>query len=704
MSRCAKNTRGTIRIRKFLSFLITAGMICGMAGCSQADQAGQTAEDVQDVQDLQDVQDVQNPFVIQLPDYTQSEPSDSLLYVDKVEGIDNSFIRGVDISSYASLIDSGVTFQDWDGNLLDDVGFFTLLAEAGVNWIRIRVWNDPYDAEGNSYGGGNNDLETAIRIGKPATQAGMQVMIDFHYSDFWADPSKQKAPKEWENYNYDSKKNAITQFTKDSLQQLMDAGVNVGMVQVGNETVAGLSGETGWGSICGLLKAGCNAVREFSADTGKDILVALHFTNPDQFLDFAASMEQYHVDYDVFAASYYPYWHGKSEDLTDKLTTIAQTYDKKVIVAETSYSYTDDEGDGWSNTIHSSNAGITIAYEISQQGQANAVRDVIQAVAETGDAGLGIFYWEPAWIPVQVYDAAAPDAASVLASSREKWETYGSGWASSFAKDYDPDDAGVYYGGSSWDNQAMFDFEGNPLESLNIFKYIFSGTNAELTFLEVNNITFQSDAGEPLSMPETVPATYINGKTKEVPVTWDMAAVEKAEQAVGGTFEIEGTAQVEGKEYPLICSLEIIGVNHILNPGFEDADMSMWTISGAGVRRESDNNKRSGDYSLKFWNESKVTYTAEQEITGLPEGTYELSAFLQGGDPGSNAIFQLYITVNGKTYTADSGLSGWLVWDNPRISDIMIPADAQVTVGVNVDAAAKAWGAWDDFQLYRTGG
>lgn len=100
------------------------------------------------------------------------------------------------------------------------------------------------------------------------------------------------------------------------------------------------------------------------------------------------------------------------------------------------------------------------------------------------------------------------------------WEALGSGWATSYAKTYDPKDAGNYYGGSSWDNQAMFDFEGNPLESLNVFKYIYSGTTAPLVVTGVEDITLESGLGETLLMPETVPATLCNGKKKEVPVTY----------------------------------------------------------------------------------------------------------------------------------------------------------------------------------------
>ncbi|MDE5679703.1 MAG: glycosyl hydrolase 53 family protein, partial [Lachnospiraceae bacterium] len=319
--------------------------------------------------------------IAELPDYSAAEAWDSDLYVEPVTGIDNDFIRGVDISSYVSLKESGVVFRDFEGNEVDDTGFFAILREAGVNWVRIRIWNNPYDTKGNSYGGGHNDLQTAIVLGRLATEAGMKVMIDFHYSDFWADPNKQMAPKAWAHMTYEDKKTAMGEFTEDSMQALLDAEVNVAMVQVGNETVAGLAGETDWERICELMNVGSAAVRRVAADNDKEILIAMHFTNPDtkNFLGYAQNLADYGVDYDVFGTSYYTFWHGTTETLTSQLKTITETYGKPVVVLETSYAYTNDDGDGFSNSISMETENIALNYEISEQGQVNAFRDVCQA-------------------------------------------------------------------------------------------------------------------------------------------------------------------------------------------------------------------------------------------------------------------------------------------------------------------------------------
>lgn len=631
-----------------------------------------------------------------------SSPEDSEIYVKPVEGLTDDFLRGVDISSYLSQIESGVKYKDFKGNELDETGFFKLLAECGVNAVRIRIWNDPEDKDGNSYGGGHNDLDTAVIIGKWATEAGLQVLADFHCSDFWADPSKQKAPKEWAHYTFENKTAALSEFLKTSMDRLYNEGVNVTMVQVGNEINNGFAGETSRERINSLLVTGTDAVREAADSNGKEVSVVLHYTNPESsnLLDYARDLKNAGVEYDVFAVSYYPFWHGTTERLTEQLQNIAQNYNKKVMVAETSYLYTPDDGDGQGNSVSLDTAGVVLGYDISVQGQSNEVRAVINAVKNVGDAGIGVFYWEPAWIPVKVYDPDFADAEGILEQNREIWETFGSGWASSFSKTYDPNDAGKYYGGSSWDNQGLFDFNGNPLESLKVFKYVFSGTTKELEIVKADNIYYESGIGSTVQMPSTIPALLNSGDTKDIPVTWNTEQVSEAEASGAGTYQISGIAEDNGIKYELLCTLKIKKINYIKNYGFEEADMSMWGIKGNGVAKEADNNKRSGEYSLKFWDSAPVSFTAEQKISGLPDGKYDLGAYLQGGNAGSNPVFELYIIVNGEKFAVQSGVTSWQNWDNPVVSGVEVPEGAEVTVGVKVEAAAEAWGAWDDFYLY----
>lgn len=249
------------------------------------------------------------------------DPVDAKVYVPAIP-LKSDFIGGADVSSYISLKDSGVKFYDFDGNELDDQGFFNLLKASGMNYIRIRVWNDPYNANGNGYGGGNNDLDKAVKIGQWATRAGMKVLIDFHYSDFWADPAKQQTPKAWAGFNIDQKAAAVEEYTRTSLETLIDAGVDVGMVQVGNEANGKICGESEWANMSRIFNAGSKAIRAISEEQSKNILVVLHFANPEtqgRYAGYAENLDQYGVDYDVFASSYYPYWHGTLSNLKSVL-------------------------------------------------------------------------------------------------------------------------------------------------------------------------------------------------------------------------------------------------------------------------------------------------------------------------------------------------------------------------------------------------
>ena len=345
-----------------------------------------------------------------------------------------------------------------------DQTLFKTFSEAGINYIRLRVWNDPYDENGNGYGGGNNDVPTAIELGKRATEYGMKVCIDYHYSDFWADPKRQHAPKAWEGMSVEEKSDALYEFTKDSLSQLLDAGVDVGMIQIGNEINYGMSGESKFENVVTLLKSGSRAIREVSAEYGKDINIVVHYTRitaKGDVLDLVSKLCDNDLDFDMIGMSYYPFWDGGMDNMSRVLELIQERYGKKAFLAETSYAYTTKDGDGSGNSF---SAGDEVAgYEATVEGQATILHDICEYVNNVG--GIGMFYWEGAWIPV---GPASQDNSSI-------WEEYGSGWASSYASDYDPEDAAVYYGGCSWDNQALFDFEGHPLESLRVFDYMRNG-------------------------------------------------------------------------------------------------------------------------------------------------------------------------------------------------------------------------------------
>lgn len=390
-------------------------------------------------------------------------PTDNPLHVEKVDGLSDDFILGIDASSVISEEDSGVKYYDFAGKEQD---VFATMAQSGVTHIRVRVWNNPYDAEGHGYGGGNCDLEKAVQIGVRAARVGLKLIVDFHYSDFWADPGKQMVPLAWADMDIAQKSEALYAYTKESLETLTDAGALVDLVQLGNETNNALCGETSWENMLSLWRAGSKAVREACPDA----LVAVHFSNPEKegsYATYAKHLDDGGLDYDVFASSYYPFWHGTLENLAAVLSHVVETYGKKVMVMETAYAYTARDTDFYSNTVP--DEGLTQSYPYSVQGQADAVHDVVETVASLQN-GIGVVYWEGAWISV---------GGSNEAENARLWEKYGSGWATRFSAVYDPDDAGKYYGGCNVDNQALFDETGHPLSSLQIFNLVRYGNDGK---------------------------------------------------------------------------------------------------------------------------------------------------------------------------------------------------------------------------------
>lgn len=693
--------------KSLMTFLFTLSLTAwSLAGCGA--DAGQPSADTPATSVSAEIQPVvpetaasesmtaepvsDTPAVPAYPLPTAAE--DAGIYVEPIPDLADDFIRGMDVSSILAEENSGVKYYNADG-VEQDV--FTTMAEAGVNYARIRVWNDPYDENGNGYGGGNNDLATAIALGKRATDNGMKVCIDFHYSDFWADPAKQMCPKAWEGMTLEEKTDALYDFTKESMTQLLDNGVDVGMVQVGNETNNGMAGETQIPNIAQLMNAGSKAVREVSDSYEKEIKVALHYTNASDYdgLDsILYKLSSFQVDYDIFALSYYPYWHGTFENLQKVMANIQNKYGKETLIAETAYCYTTADTDGSGNSVGA--ADLIDAYGATVQSQSTALRDVCAAASQSG--ALGVFYWEGAWIAV----------GDVNADNSPIWEEFGSGWASSYAAGYDPKDAGQYYGGCSWDNQALFDADGKPLESLYTYKWLKYGTNAEPAIDLVNVPTVTCNIGADVEMPETVDVVYNNrALNTSLPVEWYEEMVQNIDSSKAGTYEITGRILDENaasdNQTEVLCVVNVERLNYVANPSFEDADTSMWNVSYEGEKNPTDFQQKEGDahtgaYSFHFWSESDMDFTIEQEFTDLEPGTYALKAYFQGGDIDDSANMELYAscggTVSSDTFTAQ----GYANWQEPAISSIKV-TDGTLTIGMHIQCNAKGWGTIDDFTL-----
>lgn len=362
------------------------------------------------------------------------------------------FVKGMDLSTLLELERCGAKYYD-NGEERD---LLTIMKSYDVDTIRIRLWNDPWSETGESYGAGENDLKTSLEIAKRVTAAGFGVLLNFHYSDFWADPGKQIKPKAWADYGVKELEQAVYDYTLESMQTFLDAGVNITMVQVGNELSNGLLWPEGkvpnYDNIATFVNAGIRAVRKADAA----IPVMIHLDNGGNnalYREWFDNFTKRGEDFEIIGLSYYPFWHGSLQMLNDNMNDIAERYGKDLVIAEVSMGYTMEDYKNYEKLSDEERKGYAtrpalvekIEYPMTKQGQYDFMEDFLNRISHIkGGKGKGFFYWEPAWIPVP-----------------------GSGWATPASLKYMNDPGPC---GNEWANQALFDYDGNALPTLALIR------------------------------------------------------------------------------------------------------------------------------------------------------------------------------------------------------------------------------------------
>ena len=675
--------RGNKRFRISIAFLMLLSLIM-LCGCNKEKSTG--VEETSGTEVSKGNPQEQSKYI------PSSKIEGSSLFVEKVENLPDDFIMGMDASSVIAEEASGVKYYNYAGEEQD---VFQTLAESGVNYIRVRVWNHPYDADGNGFGGGNCDIDTAVAIGKRATKYGMKLLVNFHYSDFWADPAKQMVPLEWKDMEIEEKTEACYQYTKDCLNKLKDAGVIVGMVQVGNETNGTMCGEKTWFNIQYLMQAGSRATREVYPEA----LVAVHFANPEKggsYATYAKKLDYYQVDYDVFGSSYYPYWHGSLENLALTLSNISELYGKKVAVLETSYAYTAEDSDFNGNTI-SGGGGIVKDYPFTVQGQANSVRNITDTLVNKTKNAIGIFYWEGTWISV---------GTNSYEENAQKWEQFGSGWASKFAADYDPNDAGKYYGGCACENQAMFDAYGKPLESLRVFNLMRYGNAGTVKADALEDVNLLVDLAGKIELPLEINAIMTDNTKALVPVTWDITDADYETMYSKGPAKYDVVGTADGMEAH--CYVSMVEYNFIENYSFESGHQDPWIVKDLGQCDElyvedKVTDSLTGNWHMHFWSaaQNSVRFTMEQPVT-VPAGRYKYTLSIMGGDCGNTDIY-MYVKIDGEIVEKKPmTITSYGNWDTEVTNSFDFPEGSELAVGVYVEcegAGNGAWGKIDDALL-----
>lgn len=599
-------------------------------------------------------------------------------HVNPIDGLSPDFIMGADVSMLAQVEQSGGRFSV-NGVEKDAL---QILKDHGVNWIRLRIWNDPTDANGNGLGGGNNDLARTAAVAARARQLGLKVLLDFHYSDWWADPAKQNKPRAWADLQGADLQQALYDYTAEVIRTLVEAGATPDMVQLGNEINGGMlwpDGQTyqegdrpfgGFDGLAALLNEGIRAVQDNDPKAGdpeKRIRIMIHLADGgknDLFRYFFDALSQRGVEFDVIGMSYYSYWHGSLEELIENANDISARYGRPIVIAETAYPFTLDAGDEHSN-LFGDGLQERGGYEATVQGQATAMHDLVAAMAQVPDGlGRGIFYWEPTWIPVA-----------------------GAGWA-----------AGQ---GNPWENQAMFDFDGNALPSLNVFRQVRPGnsTFVPAAIVRILPLEIKLPLAASLELPETVRAVYSDDSIRKVPVSW--ADFDPALLQRGGSFTVGGAVEASG--LPAVANVTVSSqMNFLTNPGFETGDLGGWNVAedarAVNVSSEAQNVYR-GAYSGHYWLGGPFQFTLSQTVTGLSNGAYSFSLWIQGG--GGEDRLQLFARdCGGEDLSIDVVNTGWQVWTNPTLTGIQV-ADGSCTVGMTVVSSGGSWAFYDEASLVR---
>jgi arabinogalactan endo-1,4-beta-galactosidase len=348
----------------------------------------------------------------------------------------DDFVMGADLSYVNAIEANGV--QYFLNNQEKDP--YAIFKESGANLIRLRLWHSPSlwqkGLNGETISSDFNDVKKSI---KRAKSLGMAVLLDLHYSDEWADPSKQFKPAAWKGLNAETLKDSVYNYTKGILDDLSKENLTPEYIQIGNECNQGMLFPEGkivnnnFKPFTELLKSGIKAVKDFSLSSAikpKIILHVAQFQYADWWMNGLMNQENLR-DFDILGVSYYfPYATLNSMDaVSSEIAKLKKKYQKDVMILETAYPWTAENADGYPNIFSGMESFAN--YPISKTGQYEYLKDLTAAIIDAG--GIGIMYWEPTWISSKMKD---------------NWGT-----------------------GSSWENNALFDFNGNALQAVEYMTY-----------------------------------------------------------------------------------------------------------------------------------------------------------------------------------------------------------------------------------------
>lgn len=648
---------------------------------------------------------------------TNGEKHDySSLIVNKTTNeLREDFAFGVDASMTYDVERYGGVYYNERGQQQD---IFQILRNDGVNFVRFRLWNNPKNILRQAYGGGNNSVDVDLQLARRAKEANLNVMIDFHYSDFWADPDQQRAPVAWASHNHTQMMQDIKDFTIESLNKFKNEGITVDAVQIGNETNNGLCGykidwaniKTSFDNMADLFKAGIEGAKSVFPNI-KTMIHLANGGNTEEFKTYFSNLDARGVNYDLIGASYYPHLSGSLDELQENLNTISAQTGKPVIVAETSWGFTDDSVDNITGNTYNKKDEDVGLFLTSTQGQATALRDICDVLSKVpNQKGLGIFYWEPGWLPVgKEVDGKTVCAVPWATAAGQSYQYTGS---HEYRENYED-------GLATWCNQGLFSYSGKALPSLRTFSFIRNGYN-EVEEITANqrdktlNVTINLAANEKL--PEVAKVETNLDAIRYRPVIWE----EDAVLAAASKGQHDGLVGTLDGTYTIKCNAKCIQ-NFVNDPGFEnqgttDTVKEPWIINYSTpandkvIKIDRKKDIRSGKSDLNWYHSSQTFgFEVYQEIT-LQPGRYKLTTYIMGVE--FNKIkhnkLELFYTLNGGEKTIldmcnSTYLAGWTAGYKECVLDdiIITEADTKIRIGLTGEAEKEAWAHNDDWELVR---
>lgn len=510
------------------------------------------------------------------------------------------FLKGMDLSFLPQLEAEGNLIKDMDGSVMEGLD---LAAKYGVNAVRLRLWNNPENvAESKGY----CNLTDTIAMAKRIKAHRMNFMLDFHYSDYWADPGQQRKPKAWENLSFEELKEAMFSFTRDTLLAMKEEGVLPDIVQIGNEIRSGLLFPDGelpdYEHMTALVNAGIQGAR---AAADKDVMkIMIHLDQGGRYFYikewFDKAFEAGLTDFDLIGLSYYPFWHGTFTDLQQTLEKLVKDYGKPIMIVETAHAWRKSEH-GFIDESQEKIAGVPA----TKEGQ-RKVLDLVMNISAAVSEGMccGVYYWEPFCIP----------------------QPGKGGWA---------------------ENMGLLDETGRVMEGIYAFEFERSALRAREPAKIYEPGTIRIVVGEEPKLPECVSVLFYDGTMAKKQVKWDVNNLKWNL----GTHQITGC--VEEVTLPAHCKIEVLKempakVNLLCDANWDDG-LTHWDIEKSEEQVTAQLIPEFVDpfpappvNALRVESPKNFSFSVTQQFAVSKEGYYDLEVEYKGTDT-TNVDIRLFV-------------------------------------------------------------